>query len=95
MKPSKSIMQQGDPRCYFCGSRLNLEKHHVLGGVANRPLSEKFGLWVYLCHNCHTGTDGAQYNRQRNQKLKRLAQIAFEARYSRKEWMETFRKSYL
>ena len=88
-------MQQGDPRCYFCGSRINLEIHHVLGGVANRPLSEKFGLWVYLCHNCHTGTDGAQYNRERNQKLKRLAQIAFEARYSRKEWMETFRKNYL
>ena len=81
--------------CRICGSRINLEKHHVLGGVANRPLSEKFGLWVYLCHNCHTGTDGAQYNRERNQKLKRLAQIAFEARHSHEEWMETFRKNYL
>ena len=74
---------------------MNLERHHVLGGVANRPLSEKFGLWGYLCHNCHTGTDGAQYNRERNQKLKRLAQIAFEARHSHEEWMETFRKNYL
>ena len=94
-KASKSIMQQGDPRCYLCGSRVNLERHHVLGGVANRPLSEKYGLWVYLCHNCHTGTDGAQYNREQNQKLKRLAQIAFEARHSREEWMQIFRKNYL
>ena len=94
MKPSKSIMQNGE-RCFFCGRVTGLERHHVLGGVANRPLSEKFGLWVYLCHNCHTGTDGAQYNRERNQKLKRLAQIAFEARHSREEWMQTFRKNYL
>lgn len=87
-------MQNGE-RCYFCGSRLNLERHHVLGGVANRPLSEQYGLWVYLCHNCHTGTDGAQYNRERNQSLKRLAQIAFEARHSHEEWMQVFRKNYL
>lgn len=87
-------MQNGE-RCYLCGSRVNLERHHVLGGVANRPLSEQYGLWVYLCHNCHTGTDGAQYNRERNQSLKRLAQIAFEARHSHEEWMQVFRKNYL
>ena len=87
-------MQNGE-RCYFCGSRVNLERHHVFGGVANRPLSEQYGLWVYLCHNCHTGTDGAQYNRERNQSLKRLAQIAFEARHSHEEWMQVFRKNYL
>ena len=94
-KASKSIMQQGDPRCYFCGCRVNLERHHVLGGVANRPLSEKYGLWVWLCHEHHTGKDGAQYNREKGDALKRLAQIAFEARYSRNEWMQVFRKNYL
>lgn len=72
-----------------------LERHHVLGGVANRPLSEQFGLWVYLCHDCHTGPDGAQYNRQKSDALKRLAQIAFEARYSHDEWMEIFKKNYI
>lgn len=87
-------MQNGE-RCYLCGSRVNLERHHVLGGVANRTLSEQYGLWVYLCHNCHTGKDGAQYNRERNQSLKRLAQIAFEARHSHEEWMQVFRKNYL
>ena len=94
-KTSKSIMQQGDPRCAVCGCRVNLERHHIFAGVANRPLSEKYGLWVYLCHNCHTGTDGAQYNREKGDSLKRLAQIAFEAKYDRKTWMETFRKNYL
>lgn len=92
---SRSIMQQGDPRCFFCGSRRNLEAHHCLGGVANRKLSEKYGLWVWLCHEHHTGTDGAQYEKEKNLALKRLAQTAFEARHGHDKWMETFRKNYL
>ena len=92
---SKSIMQQGDPRCYFCGARIGLERHHVLAGP-NRKLSEKYGLWVYCCNRHHTDPkEGVQYNRDMNQGLKRLAQIAFEARHSHKEWMDLFRKNYV
>ena len=74
---------------------MNLERHHVLGGVANRPLSEKYGLWVWLCHEHHTGKDGVQYNREKGDALKGLAQIAFEAKHSHDEWMQVFRKNYL
>lgn len=87
-------MQKGE-RCYLCGRLTGLERHHVIGGVANRKLSEKYGLWVWLCHECHTGTDGAQYIKEKNQNLKRLAQIAFEARHGHELWMETFRKNYI
>ena len=66
-----------------------------MAGTANRKLSEQFGLWVWLCHDCHTGTDGAQYNLERNQILKRMAQRAFEARKSHDEWMQIFKKNYL
>lgn len=90
----KSILQQGE-RCFICGARANLEEHHIFGGVANRPLSEKYGLKVLLCHEHHTGDHGAQYDKDLNRKLKRLAQIAFEARHSHAEWMEVFRKNYL
>ena len=38
-------MQKGE-RCYLCGRLTGLERHHVIGGVANRKLSEKYGLWV-------------------------------------------------
>ena len=72
-----------------------LERHHIMAGVANRPLSEKYGLWIYLCHEHHTGKDGVQYNRRMSDSVKRLAQIAFEARHSHDEWMQTFRKNYL
>jgi hypothetical protein len=66
-------MQNGE-RCFFCGRVTGLERHHVLGGVANRPLSEKYGLWVWLCHEHHTGKDGAQYVREKGDELKRAAQ---------------------
>ena len=90
----KSIMQA--PReCYLCGRLTDLEKHHVFGGVANRPISEKYGLTVYLCHDCHTGTDGAQYDKMKNLRLKQDAQRAFQAIYSRQLWMMLIRKNYL
>ena len=90
----KSILQE-DKRCWLCGRVVGLEVHHILGGVANRKLSEKHGLKVWLCHNCHTGRDGAQYDPQKNLQLKRDAQYAFERTHSRKEWMTLFGKNYL
>ena len=90
----KSILQE-DKRCWLCGRVVGLEVHHILGGVANRKLSEKYGLKVWLCHNCHTGRDGAQYDQQKNLQLKRDAQNAFERTHSRKEWMTLFGKNYL
>ena len=31
-----------------------LDKHHVIYGTADRKLSEKTGLWVYLCKSITT-----------------------------------------
>jgi hypothetical protein len=86
---------QKDRACYFCGRLDGLEKHHVFGGVANRPISEKYGLIVYLCHRHHTGADGAQYDKEKNLLLKRDAQMAFEMENSRDLWMSLIGKNYL
>ena len=91
---AKSIMQD-ERRCYLCGKLNDLEKHHIFGGVSNRPISEKLGLWVYLCHECHTGKDGAQYNKMKNLLLKQDAQFAFERTHTRQEWMKWIGKNYL
>ena len=94
-KPSKSIMQQGDPRCFICGRVTGLERHHVMTG-ANRDFAEQYGLWIYLCgETCHRGKNGIHQNRELADRMKRLAQIAFEARHSHDEWMQIFRKNYL
>lgn len=91
---AKSILQNGE-RCFFCGKTVGLETHHIWGGVANRKLSDKYGLTVRVCHDCHVGKDGVQYNRAKADSLKRLGQIAFEARHSHDEWMGIFKKNYI
>ena len=91
---AKSIIQERK-ECYFCGKLTDLERHHVFGGVANRPISEKYGLTVWLCHNCHTGKDGAQYDKMKNLRLKQDAQFAFERNHTRSEWMKLIGKNYL
>ena len=91
---AESIIQK-ERECYFCGSVINLEKHHIFGGVANRPISEKYGLTVYLCPVCHRGTEGAQYDKNKNLTLKREAQKAFQNIYGRKLWMMLIKKNYL
>lgn len=91
---AKSIMQQ-DKRCYLCGRVTELQLHHVMSGTANRKLSDKYGLTVWLCMEHHTGDTGVHKNREKADAMKRLAQIAFEARHSREEWMQIFRKNYL
>ena len=93
-KAMKSIMQT-DRACYLCGRVTGLEIHHVMAGTANKKLSDTYGLCVWLCHNCHTGRDGAQYNPEKNLRLKRDAQVAFQKYYGHKVWMQMFRKNYL
>lgn len=91
----KSIIQSDMSHCYLCGRQYGLEVHHVLGGVANRRLSEKYHLVVALCASCHRGADGAQYGSELNLKLKAEAQKAFENLYSHEMWIDIFKKNYL
>ena len=82
------------PQCYICGRETGLEIHHIMAG-SNRRHSDRLGLWVHLCSECHRGADGAQYNREVGDRLKRDAQMAFEELYSHEEWMKIFKKNYL
>lgn len=91
---SRSIVQ-AEKECWFCGARVMLEEHHIFAGTANRKISEKYGLKVWLCHRHHTGTDGAQYDPDLNLLLKQEAQKAFEVHHTRREWMDLIRKNYL
>ena len=93
---SKSIMQNDLSRCFLCGGMNGLEEHHIFGGP-NRKWSEKYGLKVMLCGvECHRlGKHSVHTNREVSDSLKRLGQIAFEARHSHQEFMEIFKKNYL
>ena len=63
--------------CFLCGRNGRgdrLERHHIFGG-ARRPLSEKYGLVVYLCgERCHrTGEYSCHKNAINNSGVESLA----------------------
>lgn len=94
-----SIMQTYK-RCYLCGAEHgeHLDRHHVFsGGMRNE--SEKYGLWVYLCHDkCHeNGPYAAHNNAETARYLKAQAQAAAMSYYGWDvdEWRRHFFKNYL
>ena len=92
----KSIIR-GDRKgqCYLCGNICYTECHHIYGG-ANRKLSEKFGLKVYLCFPHHRGgREGVHENRELMEQLHRIGQEAFEREHTREEFMKIFGRNYL
>lgn len=49
---SESIVTEHKEICFFCGRPAECE-HHLIFGTAGRELSEKDGLKVPSCNNCH------------------------------------------
>lgn len=92
----KSIMSN-DRACYKCGTRMNLHKHHVYGGTANRNRSEYFGCWVYLCAYHHNMSDhGVHFDKGFDLDLKETCQERWEENYgTREEFRAVFGKSWL
>ena len=41
-----------DKVCCICKTRFNVEEHHLFG-ASNRNNSDRDGLTVYLCADCH------------------------------------------
>lgn len=49
---SKGIVTEYSEICIFCGRQAEAE-HHLIFGTAGRELSEKDGLKIPVCNNCH------------------------------------------
>ena len=100
----KSILQT-NKECFMCrklyGEDIGLthdglEEHHVMFGTADRQISDRYGLTVWLCPSHHNrGMFSAHMNRKTNLILRRHAQREFEKQHSHDEWMELFGKNYM
>ena len=94
----KSIIQSNKDRCYICGRNSAFEpidEHHVFAG-ANRRLSEKYGLKVYLHHfTCHLY--GVHKDGEMALKLKQDVQRKAMEHYdwTTKQFIDIFGKSYI
>lgn len=106
---SKSIIQD-KKECYICRAFLNLEndtselpeygleRHHIMFGYSskNRKLSEKYGLWVWLCPKHHKWDEISPHkSKVTNIAMRRIAQRAFEQKFPKSKWMELFGKNYI
>ena len=91
----KSIIQKNEEKCFLCGGRAS-EEHHVFFGTANRQLSEKYGLKVYLCPNCHRIEKYAVHNcKETDIKLKIIGQRKFIEEYPHQNFLKIFGKNYI
>lgn len=88
-------------KCFICGRNGcgdRLERHHIFGG-ARRPLSEKYGLVVYLCgERCHRlGEYSAHQNAEIADYLHRYGQekAMKENKWTVEQFVEVFGKNYI
>lgn len=79
---------------YFTKKTKGCQKHHIFGGVANRPKSEKYGLFIWLTTEQH------KYLHDHPKEMlgiKKEAQKSFMKYYDKtvEEFIEVFWKNYL
>lgn len=93
----KSILTTEPGTCYLCQKHGVTNAHHVLHGAGYRKIADKLGLIVYLCPECHTGTNGihGKNGHERDMDLKRIAQWTWEQQHSHEEWMRIVGRNYL
>ena len=89
----KSIITSNLTRCYLCHSNKRIEIHHIFSNSL-RKQSTKYGLVVPLCYECHQGTNGVHFNRQKMDYLRKLGQIKFEEKYPDLDFMKIFHRDY-
>ncbi len=103
-KKIKSIMQDKETgQCYLCrilhgdySIKSVRQEHHVMGGTANRRLSEQYGLKVWLDPEHHLyGPEAVHKNAEVAEILHREAQRAFERNYPDLDFRKIFGKNYL
>ena len=80
-------------RCYVCGYGGDLARHEVFPGPY-RQKSKRYGLWIYLCPDCHRI---AHSIKEDTVQLKRRAQISAMNWYGwdEKDFIREFGKNYL
>ncbi len=94
---SESIMQE-NKECFITGSTVNLDRHHIFFGSANRKLSEQYGLWVWLTHEIHNaGTYCVHREHELDLMLKQKAQKKAMKHYGWTiiEFIKIFGRNYL
>ena len=92
----KSILQEDERFCYYCGAYAS-DRHHCIGGShSNRVYCDEDGLVIKVCRRCH---DKLHSSADLSRALRKKAQEKWEALSSaedpRKEWMKRYGRSWV
>lgn len=82
-----SILTEYNCICFFCGRQAEGE-HHLIFGTAGRELSDKDGLKVPVCNNCHNIGDKLHRihdNPMAERMSKIIGQLAWERQWILKD----------
>lgn len=91
-----SILQDKEECWVSKQSNCELHRHEVFYGTANRKLSKRYGLWVYLTPYWHNmSNNGVHSNKALDARLKAEAQAKFEETHTRQEFVEIFGRNYI
>ena len=88
----ESILTKDFEHCFLCHKKAQ-QTHHVMN-AAYRKKSDKYGLIVPLCCECHRLVHD-EPSQETNKRLKALAQAEFMMIYSYDVWMHEFHKNYM
>ena len=94
-----SILQNDKSYCYRCHRYIKTEEHHIFG-ASNRNKSEKYGLKVYLCHDCHNRDKkhkSIHFDKDEMLKLHQEGQKAYMEYYDKTidDFRDEFGRNYL
>lgn len=89
---SRSIISGDRKRhCYICGRNCTTQVHHMIPG-SYRGMSEKYGLTVNLCPQCHRELHDHSVHQW---EMRQLAELEFIKRHPLTLWLQEFTKDYL
>lgn len=92
----RSIIQTDTDFCFYpeCGKPAT-EWHHIFGGP-RRKWSERDGLVIHCCHECHFKIHNGPESKSRMDALHKLGQEKFEALIgTHDDFMKRYEKNWL
>lgn len=90
------IKLQDRKECYKCHTTLDLHRHEIFYGTANRKKSIQYGCQVWLCGKHHNlSSEGVHFDRTFDLELKMAAQTEFERLNGHEMYMKVFGRNYL
>lgn len=87
-------MKEREP-CQYCGRWDYLQEHHVFGGTGRRKISDKDGMVINLCPECHREVT-LNPNQGKDLWLKQEFQKLWESEYGdREDFIKRYTRNYI